>query len=216
MIAQPHHDLIPDLAKLGKLPEALPALTPEYSAAKPNHHIQPDHHTPMEAAKRFQIDVENSREYFDLFQRLLTLFKRAGRHPETAKRVDERMEDFSTLLVEGERWIQLLGVRVDILTTYYHGLTHWIEQSDHPDQIELALKQTSQIAPLIKQYGQIVQELKEDWDERLLAKILTQVAQFRNLSAKEKIFLLDAAKIDIPIKKMPSMRREEWYGDDGR
>lgn len=216
MIAQPHHDLIPDLAKLGKLPEALPALTPEYSAEKPNHHIQPDHHTPMEAAKRFQTDVENSREYFELFQGLLTLFKRAGRHQETAKQVDEGMGDYAQTLAEGNRLVGLLGERVAILTRILHGLTHWVEQSDHPDQIEAALKQTSQIAPLIKQYGQIVQELKDDWDERLLAKILIQAAQFRNLSAKEKIFLLDAAKIDIPIKKMPSMRREDWYGDDGR
>lgn len=216
MIAQSHDDLIPDLAKLEKLPEALPALTPEYSAEKPNHNVKQNHHTPIEAAKLFQTDVEISREYFDLFQGLLTLFKRAGLHHETAKQVDECMGDYAQALAEGNRLVRLLGERVDILTRIFHGLTHWIKQSDHKDQIEAALKQTAQVDPFIKEYEQIVQELNEEWDEQLMAKILIQVAKFRNLSAKEKIFLLDAAKIDVPIKKMPSMHREDWYGDDGR
>ena len=42
-------------------------------------------------------------------------------------------------------------------------------------------------------------------------------AKKRPLTPDEKIFLLDTAKITtVRIKNEPSVRREDWYGDDGR
>ena len=42
-------------------------------------------------------------------------------------------------------------------------------------------------------------------------------AKERPLTPDEKIFLLDSAKItDVRLKNEPSVRREDWYGDDGR
>ena len=42
-------------------------------------------------------------------------------------------------------------------------------------------------------------------------------AKERSLTPDEKIFLLDSAKItDVRLKNEPSVRREDWYGDDGR
>lgn len=216
MIAQPHYNLMPDPAKLGKLPAALPMLSQGYSVEALKGRMQPNERSPLEAVKQLETDVEGSREYFELFQGILALFKQAGLRGETAKQVDERMGDYTQVLAEGNRWIRLLDERVDILTKVFQGLSNWVKQSDRNDQIEETLKRTAQIRLRIKQYGQIVQEFDRNWSEELLAKILIQVAKYRTLSAKEKIFLLDAAKIDVPIKKMPSMRREDWYGDDGR
>ena len=202
MIAQPQYDLIPDPAKLVKSFAAL--------------RMRPNKRSPIEAVKQFETDVEGSWEYFELFQGILALFKQAGLHGETAKQVDERMGDYAKVLAEGNRWVRLLGERVDILTNIFRGLTNWIKQFDPNDQVEEALTHAHQIELHVKQYDQILQEFDRDWGEELLANILIQVAKYRPLTAKEKIFLLDAARIDIPIKKMPSMRREDWYGDDGR
>ena len=212
MIAQPDLDLRLDQAKLGKSLAALrkqPSMPP---VKEPEHYAR----SPIAEIMRFERDVENSKEFFELFRWMLAVFKQAGLHDETAKQVDERMGDYAQALAEGNRLVRLLGERVDILTRIFHGLTHWIKQSGNHDQTEEALKRSSQIRLHIKQYDQLFQEFDQNWGEELLAKILIQVAKFRTLSAREKIFLLDAAKIDVPIKKMPSMRREDWYGDDGR
>lgn len=42
-------------------------------------------------------------------------------------------------------------------------------------------------------------------------------AKERPLTVAEKIFLLETAKFtDVRIKNEPSVRREDWYGNDGR
>lgn len=35
-------------------------------------------------------------------------------------------------------------------------------------------------------------------------------------TAAEKIALLRAAQVDVAVNQEPSVRREEWYDDDGR
>lgn len=212
MIAQPDLEMRLDQVKLGKSFAALrkqPSMPP---VKEPGHYAR----SPIAEIMRFERDVENSKEFFELFRWMLAVFKQAGLHGETAKQVDERMSDYAQALAEGDRWVKLLGEHVDILTRIFQGLTSWIKQSGNNDQTEEALKRSLQIRLHIKQYDQLFQEFDQNWGEELLAKILIQVARYRTLSAKEKIFLLDAAKIDVPIKKMPSMRREDWYGDNGR
>jgi len=46
--------------------------------------------------------------------------------------------------------------------------------------------------------------------------MLTYRASQRPLTPEEKIQLLDMAKLDNPVNETPSIRREDWYGDDGR
>ena len=61
---------------------------------------------------------------------------------------------------------------------------------------------------------ELVEQLPDEQQKALAQKLLTP--QQHPLSTEEKIKLLDAAKLSIPIKEEPSIRREDWYGDDGR
>ncbi len=63
---------------------------------------------------------------------------------------------------------------------------------------------------------QLVEQLSEEQQKDLIAQILTQRARQRPLTAEEKIQLLDAAKLHNPVNQTPSVRRSDWYDDNGR
>ena len=62
---------------------------------------------------------------------------------------------------------------------------------------------------------ELVEQLPDEQQQTLLERLLEKKKE-RPLSTEEKINLLDAAKLSIPVKNNPSIRREDWYGDDGR
>lgn len=45
---------------------------------------------------------------------------------------------------------------------------------------------------------------------------LLQHLQGRLLTVDEKMALLRSVYVDMPMLEEPSVRREDWYGDDGR
>jgi hypothetical protein len=63
---------------------------------------------------------------------------------------------------------------------------------------------------------ELVDRLSEEQQNELIKHLMMRQAQQRPLTVEEKIKLLDAAKIHIPINEEPSVRREDWYSDDGR
>jgi hypothetical protein len=63
---------------------------------------------------------------------------------------------------------------------------------------------------------ELVKQLPDAQQKDLIAQLLSEQAQKRPLTVEEKIQLLDAAKLDSAVNEEPSVRREDWYGDDGR
>jgi hypothetical protein len=63
---------------------------------------------------------------------------------------------------------------------------------------------------------ELVDQLNEDQQRELVVHVLTQRSRQRVLTTEEKIQLLDAAKLTNAIREEPSIRRTDWYGDDGR
>lgn len=61
----------------------------------------------------------------------------------------------------------------------------------------------------------LVDRLTPQEQRQLTTHLLTRTRQ-RELSLEEKMALLRAAQIDVTVKVEPSIRREDWYGDDGR
>ncbi|MDX2078426.1 MAG: hypothetical protein SFZ02_18480 [bacterium] len=53
-------------------------------------------------------------------------------------------------------------------------------------------------------------------DQTQLMAHLLDVAKKRHLTSTEKMTLLKAVQIDIDVIEEPSIRREDWYGEDGR
>jgi hypothetical protein len=56
-----------------------------------------------------------------------------------------------------------------------------------------------------------VQERKE-----LLKLLIDTLDVGESMTAESKIHLLDAAKLHNPVREAPSVRRADWYDDDGR
>ncbi|NJR12674.1 hypothetical protein HC776_02000 [bacterium] len=61
----------------------------------------------------------------------------------------------------------------------------------------------------------LIDQMSSEQQQALIERLLTQREQ-KSLTAQEKIQLLDAVKLHNPIHAAPSVRREDWYGDDGR
>ena len=53
-------------------------------------------------------------------------------------------------------------------------------------------------------------------EQTQLTTHLLESAQKRQLSVDEKMRLLRSVQIDAEVNEEPSIRREDWYGDDGR
>ena len=63
---------------------------------------------------------------------------------------------------------------------------------------------------------ELVEQLSEAQQQDLITQILTHRARQRPLTSEEKIQLLDAAKLHNPVNEAPSVRRTDWYDDNGR
>ena len=61
---------------------------------------------------------------------------------------------------------------------------------------------------------ELVKQLPFQQQQILLQEIQEQVPP--ELSVETKMQLLRATQIDFAVKQEPSLRREEWYGDEGR
>jgi hypothetical protein len=67
-----------------------------------------------------------------------------------------------------------------------------------------------------EQLIEVVEQLSEDQQKDLVKRLLTRQAHQRPLTVEEKLKLLDAVKLDAAVNEEPSIRRADWYDDDGR
>jgi hypothetical protein len=75
-----------------------------------------------------------------------------------------------------------------------------------------------QLSIRYEQLIELIEQLSPDQRDELVEKLLTRsrAAHPVPMTVEDKIRLLDAAKIRIPVNEEPSVRRADWYGDDGR
>jgi hypothetical protein len=66
-----------------------------------------------------------------------------------------------------------------------------------------------------EQLVRLVKQLSDAQQNALIAELLNERAQ-HPLNAEEKIQRLDAAKLHNAVNEEMSIRRVDWYGDDGR
>lgn len=62
---------------------------------------------------------------------------------------------------------------------------------------------------------ELVEQLPAEQQQDLLVRLLDK-AKNRSLSVEEKKALFHASILSVPVNEAPSVRREDWYGDDGR
>ena len=62
---------------------------------------------------------------------------------------------------------------------------------------------------------QLVDNLTPIEQTELISHLL-EATKKRELSVQEKMKLLRSAQIDVEVVQEPSIRRQDWYDDDGR
>lgn len=67
-----------------------------------------------------------------------------------------------------------------------------------------------------EQLVELIEQLSEEQQKDLIKRLLTRQAQQRSLTVAEKLKLLDAVKLNVVVNEEPSIRRVDWYADDGR
>lgn len=61
----------------------------------------------------------------------------------------------------------------------------------------------------------LVDQLPEEQQQALLQHLMKRAGE-RTLTTDEKLALYHASIMDNPVNEAPSIRREDWYDDDGR
>lgn len=84
----------------------------------------------------------------------------------------------------------------------------------------MALQHPIRYEQLVELVEQLSEEQQKDLIKRLLTRDVThprsRLAQQRPLTVEEKLKLLDAVKLNVAVNEEPSIRRVDWYNDDGR
>lgn len=65
------------------------------------------------------------------------------------------------------------------------------------------------------QLNECAEELYKEYDNVLIMRLFARVAKYRLLSLSELLRLDDAAKLEREVVNQPSVRRKDWYGEDG-
>ena len=89
----------------------------------------------------------------------------------------------------------------------------------YDDVVKLAEQLSPQEQVALAEYLIELTRAPENWDAERKAAIhdeLVERAQHRQLTNEERKLLLDVSIMNDPILVEPSLRREDWYDDDGR
>jgi len=61
----------------------------------------------------------------------------------------------------------------------------------------------------------LVEQLPPKEQQDLLARLL-HITRKRPLSKEDRLALFHTSILSVPVNEAPSIRREDWYDDDGR
>ena len=172
----------------------------------------------VEEISRFEQDIQNSEQLVDAtLAGFVEFVREAGQDDDTAHKFDEWTAEFDlaqTLAMCEEKMIPGLKEHAAILRKVVKG---WKRQAKagvvEPDLPPKLAKRVKRLDARVKE---LAAEITKKHDNDLVARLLIRVANHRPLSAAEKIRLSYAAMINVTVVNQPSLRRSDWYGDDGR
>lgn len=89
---------------------------------------------------------------------------------------------------------------------------HAVASANLIRRIHVIEEQVEQLTERQQALAENYEKHKDEW----LADLLIQISRQRELTVAEKLRLSDAVELALPVQTMPSVRREDWYGVDGR
>ena len=81
---------------------------------------------------------------------------------------------------------------------------------------DLPPRLTIRVAHLDLHIRTLTEQVTKKHDNDLVARLLMRIGKQRELSLAEQFRLVDAVRLNWKVKEEPSVRRADWYGDDGR
>ena len=167
---------------------------------------------------RFKKDIDESEQLVNFALVGFVEFVRdAGQDDDAARKFDKWMNDvdiarafamYKKMVVPG------LKERAAILRKVVEGWNRLADagliEPDLPPQL------AERVAQLDTRVSELTRQITKREDNELIAWMLIRVARHRPLSGAEKIQLSDAVRMNVKVRKDPSVRRADWYGADGR
>jgi uncharacterized protein (DUF433 family) len=131
--------------------------------------------------------------------------------------------------------MRISGTRVlldVVIAAYHHGASpeHIVQRypSLNSEQVYLSLgyylRHRAQVDAYLAQQAAEAEAFRQQWEAENPPHItraelegrLELHKQPKELTVEEKLALLESFKIDVPVLETASIRRVDWYGDDGR
>ena len=159
-----------------------------------------------------------------LVQRLSESIQQLGRVPQLDTYPDTYLDDLGGIveLVETTfpQMIERSRGSVNQLTEAYELLSDLFESLIVRVAVsKQSIKRMVAIQEQVEQLTQRQQALAENYEthkDGWIADLLIQISRQRELTVAERLRLSDAVELAPPVQTVPSLRREDWYGDDGR
>ncbi len=167
---------------------------------------------------RFERDLEESEQLVNFaLVGFVEFVRQAGQDDDAARKFDEWTDDLDlaqALAMYEEMVVPGLKERAAILSRVIEGWHHLADagliEPDLPPQL------AERAAQLDARISELTEEVTKREDNELVTRLLIRVGKHRPLSPAEKIRLSDAVRMHVKVRNDPSVRRADWYGDDGR
>ena len=171
-----------------------------------------------ELVSRFERDVSDSEQLVNFALVGFVEFVRdAGQDKDVARKFDDWTDDLDlaqAFATYEEKMVPPLRERAAILRRVVEG---WNRRAT-AGEIEpfLPPRLTIRVANLASLIGNLTEEVTKKYDNDLVARLLMRVGKLRKLTLDEQFRLADAVSLKWKVREEPSVRRADWYGEDGR
>ena len=181
----------------------------ECSARKPETMISNIH--------QFEQEICRSEHSLDLAEGFVEFVRQAGLHNAEAVKFDEWTGEVGPV----EAIDSIVNLADNYLDAHINNLKEVV--TGWNQLVRARIPEPAMPAELMKRVdklevraGILAVELGKQHDNELIARLLTRISTHRKLTVDETLRLFDAVAVDVTVKEMPSVRRADWYGDDGR
>ncbi len=167
---------------------------------------------------RFEKDIETSEKLVNAtLVNFVEFVRQAGQDDDVARKFDEWTDDYDLaemLVMCEEKIIPGMSEHAEILRKIVDG---WHRMADagliEPD---LPTHLTERVAHLDLHIRTLTEQVTKKHDNDLVARLLMRVGKQRQLTLAEQLRLADSVMLDWKVVNEPSLRRADWYGDDGQ
>ena len=171
-----------------------------------------------EKIPQFEIDITEGEQLVNFaLVNFVEFVRRGGQDDEVARAFDnwangwDLAEGFDTYESEVVPGLRGLAAIFRAIVNGWHRRAAAGEVE--PDLPQALARRATQLDAHVKK---LTRQITKRRNNEMIARLLIRIANHRPLSSAEKIRLSDAVRLNVKVKTMPSVSREDWYSDDGR